>query len=44
MAYYIMPRYGQNLEKLHQKAGGLFNKNTVVFLGIKLLDLLEELH
>lgn len=41
LAYMVMPRFGANLNTLHEK---LLNTNTILDLGIRVIKMLEEVH
>ena len=39
-----MPEYGENLESLFRRRRDLFTKEAIYRLGIKVLDILEQIH
>ena len=44
MSFYVMPKYGRNLDSIFEQSDSLFSAKTVLMLGIKLLEILEKLH
>lgn len=44
MSYLVMPRYGINLESLFQCRNNQFSKESTYFLGIQLLNMLQQVH
>ena len=39
-----MPEYGENLESLFRRQRELFTKDAIYRIGIKVLDILEQIH
>jgi serine/threonine protein kinase len=44
LSYYVMPRYGKNLEYIFEQHNHNFGLKTIVELGLKLLDIIEMIH
>lgn len=44
MSYYIMPRFGQNLEQYFDQQERNLSKSSIYSLGIALLNILEQIH
>ena len=43
-SYYVMPKYGKNLEHLFEKFNQQFSSKTIILLGISILEILEKVH
>ena len=43
-AYIVMPKYGQNLESLLLSNNFDVSENSVISIGLKLMDILEVIH
>ena len=43
-SYYVMPRYGKDIEQYFKKSGKKLPVKAVVDLGIKVLEILEMVH
>ena len=43
-AYYVMPRFGRNLEVLHAEANQHFSAATILKIGANLLDIFRDIH
>ena len=44
LVYYIMPRYGLNLQEILESRGNYLNNASIFGLGLQLLDILELVH
>ena len=44
LAYYVMPRYGKNLDRLFTEHKHRFSLKTVLQIGIQLVDILDRIH
>lgn len=44
MSFYIMPRFGLNLEQYFDQQNRTLSKASVYGLGIKVLSILEQIH
>jgi len=44
MSYYVMTKYGRNLENIFAEHNYKFSSKTIYQLGIKLLDVIEKIH
>lgn len=43
-AYYVMPRFGRNLEVLHAECNLTFSADTILRIGASLLDIFSDIH
>jgi len=44
LSFYVMPKYGQNLEQLFTHYNNHFTTKTILQIGIKLVDIIEKVH
>jgi serine/threonine protein kinase len=43
-SFYVMPKYGKDIDSYFHEQGKKFSLNSIVRLGIKSLDILEQVH
>ena len=43
-SFYVMPRFGEDIESYFQEQDKKFSLSTIVRLGIKMIDILEMVH
>jgi serine/threonine protein kinase len=43
-SFYVLPQYGLNLEKLFENSGNCFSSKTILQLGVRLLEIIEQIH
>ena len=44
VAYYVMPRFGRNLEVLHAECNFQFSSDTILRIGAGLIDVFHDIH
>lgn len=44
LSFYVMPKYGLNLEQLFTRYNNKFSSKTILQIGIKLVDIIEKIH
>lgn len=44
MSYYVMPKYGRNLDSYFNQFNMSFSHKTIYQLGIRLIDIYERIH
>lgn len=44
MSFYVMPKYGKNLETYFNQYNQRFRPKTILQLGIKMVEIIEKIH
>ena len=44
MSYYVMPKFGRNLENLFHDFDCVFSDKTILQIGFRLLEIIEKIH